>query len=73
MTSNLTTIDYSPYGKILREFTWVDPNQPIGTTGSVEREKYLTTQHERDQETGLDYRGARYYNSDVALFIYKFT
>lgn len=26
----------------------------------------MTTQHERDAETGLDYRGARYYDCDVA-------
>lgn len=32
-------------------------------------ERYLTTQHERDQETGLDYRGARYYDADVARFL----
>ncbi len=49
--------DYFPYGKILREFTQGD------------REKYLTTQHERDNETGLDYRGARFYDSDVARFL----
>ena len=29
----------------------------------------MTTQHERDQETGLDYRGARYYDSDVVRFL----
>jgi RHS repeat-associated protein len=49
--------DYYPYGKALREFS----------NGKVER--YLTTQHERDQETGFDYRGARYYDSDVARFL----
>ncbi len=49
--------DYYPYGKILREFV----------NGAEER--YLTTGHERDQETGLDYRGARYYDSDVARFL----
>ena len=48
-------VNYSPYGKVLRAFG----NQ----------EKYLTTQHERDRETGLDYRGARYYDSDVARFL----
>jgi hypothetical protein len=42
-------VDYFPYGSILREF--VNSNGP---------EKYLTTHHERDVETGLDYRGARY-------------
>jgi len=49
--------DYFPYGKMLREF--VDSDE----------EKYLTTQHERNRETGLDYRGARYYDSDVATFL----
>ena len=49
--------DYFPYGKIVRKFV------------SGEEERYLTTQHERDEETGLDYRGARYYDSDVARFL----
>lgn len=29
----------------------------------------MTTFHDRDQETGLDYRGARYYDSDIARFL----
>jgi RHS repeat-associated protein len=29
----------------------------------------MTTHHERDVETGLDYRGARFYDSDVARFL----
>lgn len=29
----------------------------------------MNTQHERDRETGLDYRGARYYDPDVARFL----
>ncbi|MCF8434178.1 MAG: RHS repeat-associated core domain-containing protein, partial [Crocinitomicaceae bacterium] len=49
--------DYYPYGKILREFV------------NGQKERFLTTQHERDAETGLDYRGARYYDSDVARFL----
>ncbi|PCI95837.1 MAG: hypothetical protein COB15_11740 [Flavobacteriales bacterium] len=49
-------LDYYPYGKILREF-------------NPEAEKYLSTHHERDTETGLDYRGARYYDADVARFL----
>ena len=32
-------------------------------------EKFLTTQHQRDGETGLDYRGARFYDSDVGRFL----
>jgi RHS repeat-associated protein len=50
--------EYYPYGKTLRDYT----------LGAV-KEKYETTQHERDQETGLDYRGARFYDSDVARFL----
>ncbi len=49
--------DYYPYGKVLREFV------------NERAEKYLTTLHQRDEETGLDYRGARYYDSDVARFL----
>ncbi|MEM1322226.1 MAG: RHS repeat-associated core domain-containing protein [Bacteroidota bacterium] len=49
--------DYYPYGKILREYV-------SGTA-----EKFLTTHHERDAETGLDYRGARFYDSDVGRFL----
>ncbi|MCJ8291350.1 MAG: M91 family zinc metallopeptidase [Flavobacteriales bacterium] len=50
-------MDYFPYGKVLREFQ------------NGENERYLTTQHERDQETGLDYRGARYYDGDIGRFL----
>lgn len=32
-------------------------------------EKFLTTQHERDPETGLDYRFARLYDSDLGRFL----
>jgi RHS repeat-associated protein len=46
--------DYYPYGKVLREFG-----------ASV----YMTTAHERDAESGLDYRGARFYDSEVARFL----
>jgi RHS repeat-associated protein len=52
----MTYPDYYPYGKTLRQFVGVD-------------EKFLTTQNERDQETGLDYRGARFYDSDIARFL----
>ena len=43
--------------KILREYV------------NGEQEKFLTTHHERDVETGLDYRGARFYDADVARFL----
>ncbi|MNU74912.1 hypothetical protein D3C71_644250 [compost metagenome] len=59
-TSNpyiINAVDYYPYGKVLREYD----------NGAGDR--YLSTQHERDRETGLDYRGARYYDSDVARFL----
>jgi RHS repeat-associated protein len=49
--------DYSPYGKVVREYKNGEPT------------KYVTTEHERDAETGLDYRGARYYDCDVARFL----
>ena len=52
--------DYFSYGKILREYVNTNTGDP---------EKFLTTQHERDQETGLDYRGARFYDSDIARFL----
>ena len=48
--------DYYPYGKTLRFY-------------NPEEEKYLTTQHQRDTETGFDYRGARFYDADVARFL----
>lgn len=51
--------DYYPYGKILRQFV----------SSGMEEERYLTTGHERDKETDLDYRGARFYDSDVARFL----
>ncbi len=49
--------DYYPYGKILREYV------------QGPQEKYLTTHHQRDEEAGLDYRGARFYDCDVARFL----
>ncbi|MCC6459489.1 MAG: RHS repeat-associated core domain-containing protein [Saprospiraceae bacterium] len=49
--------EYYPYGKTMRDYT-------NGT-----KEKYETTQHERDQESGLDYRGARFYDGDIARFL----
>jgi RHS repeat-associated protein len=51
-------LDYDPYGKVLREFSY-----------NNDRERYVTTQHERDKETGYDYRGARFYDSDIARFL----
>jgi RHS repeat-associated protein len=50
--------DYSPYGRILRS---------AGSLATPER--YLSTQHERDVETGYDNRGARLYDSEIGRFI----
>ncbi|WP_430406829.1 RHS repeat-associated core domain-containing protein [Fluviicola sp.] len=53
----VNALDYYSYGKILRQYD------------NGDGDRYLTTGHERDKETGLDYRGARYYDSDVARFL----
>jgi RHS repeat-associated protein len=45
------------YGQILREHTNCSPAV------------YLTTYHERDKETGYDYRGARFYDAEVGRFL----
>ncbi len=50
--------DYFPYGQSLRKFT---------TGGDSER--FLSTQHERDVETGFDYRGARFYDAEIGRFL----
>ena len=52
-------IDFFPYGKVLREYN------PASDA------RYVSTHHERDDETGFDYRGARFYDSDVARFMVK--
>ena len=52
--------DYYPFGAMLREYIPDDADSLCA--------RYYTTQHERDQETGLDYRGARYYDSDMGRF-----
>lgn len=52
-----SVVDYYPYGKELR--TWYAKGN----------ERYLSTEHERDVETGLDYRGARFYDSDYGRFL----
>src|SRR5690606_38846389 len=60
LTQNLkinSVMDYFPYGKIIRQYVNGDD------------ERYLTTQHERDAEIGLDYGGARDYDDEVARFL----
>jgi len=49
--------DYYPFGKILREWA------------PCQIERYLTTYHERDKASGYDYRGARFYDSDLGRFV----
>ena len=50
-------MDYFPYGKHLRY--WFKD----------EAERLQSTLNERDPESGLDYRGARYYDSDYGRFL----
>ena len=52
-------IDYYPFGKVLREYI---------LSGSSNT-KYKSTGHERDKETSLDYRLARYYDSEIGRFL----
>ncbi len=49
-------LDYYPYGKTLREYV-------------LDRERFETTYHERDEESGLDYRGARFYDGEIGRFL----
>lgn len=53
----VSVMDFYPYGKILRSHFVAGP------------ERMQTTGHERDQESGWDYRGARYYAADYARFL----
>ncbi len=50
-------MDYFPYGKESRKYV-----------PGIRDERFLTTYHERDIESGLDYRGARFYDSDIGRF-----
>lgn len=50
--------DYSPYGRLLRSYT-----------ASGAKERFLTTGHERDPETGYDNRGARLYDAEIGRFL----
>ena len=52
--------DYYPYGGILRSYS---------TGGNSINDRYKFTQKERDQETGYDYFGARYYDSDLGRWM----
>ncbi len=61
--------DYYPYGKTLWEyhFTHLD-GEPL-EPGYEENARYMSTQHERDKQTNFDFRGARYYDSNIARFL----
>ncbi len=48
--------DYYPSGKLLR------------SSVSGEPERFLTTGNERDQESGLDYRNARFSDPEIGMF-----
>jgi len=52
---------YTPFGEDLINVT-------AGGSGSYETEHRFTGYH-RDQESGLDYAHARYYNPDISIFI----
>jgi RHS repeat-associated protein len=58
-------LDYSPNGKVLR--AWQNP-QVVGV-GRDGKERVQTTLHERDCESGWDYRGARFYDADYGRFL----
>ena len=49
----------------------MDPFGNIIQSKTKEKNNYLFTGKERDIETGLDYFGARYYNSELGRFITK--
>ena len=49
-------IDYYPFGKVM-------PGRNVKAT--ADNNFYKFTGKERDAETGLDYFGARYYDSEI--------
>mgnify|MGYP000924400938 CR=1 FL=1 len=54
------TLDYAPFGEILMD---------VKETGRDYDQRYRFTGHERDEETGFDYAHARYYWSDLGIFL----
>ncbi|MCC7004824.1 hypothetical protein IT397_02820, partial [Candidatus Nomurabacteria bacterium] len=58
-TNILALIQYRPYGEKMAEYV------SGGTTG----QKYVFTEKERDTETGYDYFGARFYDSDIGRWM----
>lgn len=55
----LFAADYWPYGEKMAEYN--------SGTGTVQR--YIFTEKERDTETGYDYFGARFYDSDLVRWL----
>ncbi|QOJ28867.1 MAG: hypothetical protein HRU80_08215 [Ignavibacteriales bacterium] len=51
--------DYWPYGEKMAEYN----------SGSGTVQRYIFTEKERDTETGYDYFGARYYDSDLGRWL----
>jgi RHS repeat-associated protein len=49
--------DYLPFGNILREYP------------GCNRDRFLSTHHERDAATGYDNRGARMYDGEIGRFL----
>lgn len=62
---NSTNILTDASGKLIEETTYY-PYGDIRSGGT--KSKYLYTGQEKDLETGLNYYGARYYNSHIARF-----
>ncbi len=58
-TELLHTADYYPFGRSLRTWSYT----------AAKALRYQSTGHERDRETGLDYRLARFYDSDAGRFL----
>jgi RHS repeat-associated protein len=57
--------DYLPFGE---ETSTVGPRLNVSTYGAPDSVRHQFTQKERDNETGLDYFGARYYASTQGRF-----
>jgi RHS repeat-associated protein len=49
--------DYTPYAKMLRKYV------------NTKDDRFLSTQNQRDEETGWDYRNARFYDSELGRFL----
>lgn len=59
---------YFPYGKPIWKYELKEVDG-VALEKETNGPRYLSTQHERDQGTNFDFRGARYYDSDLAMFL----